>query len=136
MQFRGPLRPYDATKGLTDTIYHLRPRPGGKICTPRIIKFTKRSSRCTSPYIYLFLNTGSFREEDGLKIGHISPLSQRSIIPNLKIIGAVVIKKKLKMFKYSQTQYVMFGPALWRDLYPKDNEVHNFGRSLPVVHHH
>jgi hypothetical protein len=40
------------------------------------------------------------------------PLSQNCIITNLKRIGTVVIKKKLKMFKCEKSLYIMFGPAL------------------------
>jgi hypothetical protein len=39
------------------------------------------------------------REAGNLKLTIYPPLSLRYIIPNLKRIGAVVIKKKLKMFK-------------------------------------
>jgi hypothetical protein len=66
----------------------------------------------------------------------MSPLSQRYIISNLKRIGVVANKKKLKMFKCEQTLHIMFGPALGQNLYPKDNEIHNFGRHIPALHHH
>jgi hypothetical protein len=42
----------------------------------------------------------------------MSPLSQKYTISNLKRIGVVANKKKLKMFKCEQTLHIMFGPAL------------------------
>jgi hypothetical protein len=41
----------------------------------------------------------------------------------------VDIKKKLQIFKY-------LAPPWGQNLYPTDNEKHNFGRRLPAVHHH
>jgi hypothetical protein len=37
---------------------------------------------------------------------------------------------------YSYILYIKCGPAMGQNLYSKDNEIHNFGRSLPAVHHH
>jgi hypothetical protein len=30
----------------------------------------------------------------------------------------------------------MFGPTLGQNLYPKDDEIHNFSKGLPSLHHH
>jgi hypothetical protein len=54
------------------------------------------------------------------------PLFQRCIISNLKRIGAVVIKRKLKMFKFPWGQ----------NYYPEDYKFHNFGTGLLALHHH
>jgi hypothetical protein len=32
--------------------------------------------------------------------------------------------------------YIMFGPARGQNLYPEDNEIHNFSNGLPTLHHH
>jgi hypothetical protein len=34
------------------------------------------------------------------------------------------------------TLYIMLGPASGQNLYPEDNEIHNFNTSLPALHHH
>jgi hypothetical protein len=56
-------------------------------------------------------------------------LSLRYIIPNLKRIGAVVIKK------LTDTIYHVC-PPLGQNRYPEEYEIHNFGRGLFALHHH
>jgi hypothetical protein len=58
---------------LTDTIYQVWPCPGGKTSTLRIMKFTilVKAFLVLSPFIYFFLHTCSFKEEDFLKTGQI-----------------------------------------------------------------
>jgi hypothetical protein len=54
----------------------------------------------------------------------------------LKRIGAVAIKKILKMFKCEQTLYIMFALSWGQNYYPEDYKFHNFGRGLLALHHH
>jgi hypothetical protein len=58
-------------------------------------------------------------------------------IPNLKRIGAVVIKKTLKKCSNVNKHCIpCLAPPWGQNVYPKDNEIHNFGRGLPALHHH
>jgi hypothetical protein len=107
----------------TDTTYHVWARHGGKTSTPRMMKFTILVDTfllyITMHLVFLtymqfqrrrfFLTIGQFwhflprpkgpRVAGNLKFTIYAPLSQRCSISNLKRIGAVVIKRKLKMFK-------------------------------------
>jgi hypothetical protein len=44
--------------------------------------------------------------------------------------------KKILFIFYSYTLYTMFDHALGGSLYPKDNEIHSFGRHIPALQHH
>jgi hypothetical protein len=44
---------------------------------------------------------------------------------------------KMLSISFTYTHYIpCLTPPWGQNLYPKDNEMHNFGRHIPVLHHH
>jgi hypothetical protein len=53
------------------------------------------------------------------------------------VVIIMILEKCLFVSSVLNRHYISCLALLWgQNLYPKDNEIHNFGRDLPALHHH